>query len=46
LSKAKPVLNDLNEMGEGFAERVASALEEIFDAIRNMVLLEGVLVWF
>jgi hypothetical protein len=33
-------------MGEGFAERVASALEEILDAIRNMVLLEGVLVWF
>jgi hypothetical protein len=33
------VLNDLNEMGEGFAERVTSALEEILDAIRNMVLL-------
>lgn len=41
LSNAKPVLNDLNEMGEGFAVRETRALgeilDEIFDAMRNMV---------
>lgn len=46
LSNAKPVLNDLNEMGEGFVVRETRALgeilDEIFDAMRNMVARRSV----